>query len=223
METYDQTVREIKTLIQSLGPDTIVAMPATSDSLRKRQIQPHKEVVPQSAVNASRLATSSSSSTAGIETTAAASKSGISSAHTSSISSTYTSSSTSFSALPTGVIPACHADADLAFSATNNCSGHGSVFKKSSGRSSGGAKAIDCYACRCTATSIKHDDGTTKTIQWGGAACQKKDLSMPFFLLGGITLGLVSVIGFGISLLVQLGQEDLPSVIGAGVAGPRTK
>ena len=62
-----------------------------------------------------------------------------------------------------------------------------------------------------------------KTVHWGGPACQKKDVSMPFFLLAGLTIGLIAVVAWGIGLLISIGQEDLPSVIGAGVAGPRTQ
>ena len=44
---------------------------------------------------------------------------------------------------------------------------------------------------------------------------------MPFFLLAGVTLGLLAVSAWGVGLLVSVGGEELPSVIGAGVAGPR--
>ena len=60
-------------------------------------------------------------------------------------------------------------------------------------------------------------------MQWGGPACQKKDVSTPFWLLAGITIFLVSVVSWGIGLLVSIGQEELPGVIGAGVAGPRAQ
>ena len=60
-------------------------------------------------------------------------------------------------------------------------------------------------------------------MYWGGAACQKKDVSAPFFLLAGLTIALVGVVSWGIGLLMSVGQEELPSVIGAGVAGPRAQ
>ena len=44
---------------------------------------------------------------------------------------------------------------------------------------------------------------------------------MQFWLLAGLTVALVAVVSWGVGLLVSIGQEDLPSVIGAGVAGPR--
>ncbi len=46
---------------------------------------------------------------------------------------------------------------------------------------------------------------------------------MPFWLLGGMTVLLVSVVMWGIGLLSEMGAQELPSVIGAGVAGPRAK
>lgn len=64
-----------------------------------------------------------------------------------------------------------------------------------------------------------------KTTQWAGPACQKKDISTPFWLLGGTTVALVFAVGWGMSLLYAMGSEELPSVIGAGVsnAGARAK
>lgn len=46
---------------------------------------------------------------------------------------------------------------------------------------------------------------------------------MPFWLLAGISIAMVATVSWGIGLLFSIGQEDLPSVIGAGVAGPRAQ
>lgn len=62
-----------------------------------------------------------------------------------------------------------------------------------------------------------------KTIEWAGPACSKKDVSMPFWLLAGISIALVATVSWGVGLLFSIGQEELPSVIGAGVAGPRAQ
>lgn len=62
-----------------------------------------------------------------------------------------------------------------------------------------------------------------KTTQWGGPSCRKKDVSVPFFLLAGLAIALAAIISWGVGLLYSIGQEDLPSVIGAGVAGPRAQ
>ncbi|KAK4691896.1 hypothetical protein P7C71_g5203, partial [Lecanoromycetidae sp. Uapishka_2] len=122
----------------------------------------------------------------------------------------------STSPLPHGIIPACHPTLESAISATNNCSGHGTAYKRS-----GGDKA--CYACRCSKTVLTDSEGKTKTVYWGGPACQKKDISIPFFLLAGISIGLVAAATWGVGLLMSIGNEELPSVIGAGVAGPRAQ
>lgn len=66
-------------------------------------------------------------------------------------------------------------------------------------------------------------DGKIKTTNWGGPACQKKDVSVPFWLLTGFTIAMVATVSWAIGLVFSIGQEDLPSVIGAGVAGPRAQ
>lgn len=69
----------------------------------------------------------------------------------------------------------------------------------------------------------KNSDGTVKTVQWGGPACQKKDVSIPFWLLAGFTVLLVGVVTWAIGLLYSVGSEELPSVIGAGVSGGKAQ
>ena len=120
------------------------------------------------------------------------------------------------SPLPRGVLPVCHPTLQSCITATNNCSGHGTAYRKSSG-------GIDCFACKCFKTVLTDEDGRVKTVYWGGPACQKKDISVPFFLLAGLTIGLVGVVTWGVGLMASIGQEELPSVIGAGVAGPRAQ
>ena len=48
-------------------------------------------------------------------------------------------------------------------------------------------------------------------------------LVAPFWLLAGVTIFLISVVSMGVGLLYSIGTEELPSVIGAGVSGPRAK
>jgi hypothetical protein len=109
-------------------------------------------------------------------------------------------------------LPACFSSGDACNSATNNCSGHGSCSKKHS----------SCYACKCGSTVVQqNDDGTTKSVQWGGSACEKKDVSAPFFLFAGFGVAMAGLIAGIIGMVYSMGQEELPSVIGAGVAGPR--
>ena len=46
---------------------------------------------------------------------------------------------------------------------------------------------------------------------------------MPFLLIAGFTIVMVATVSWGVGLLFSIGQETLPSVIGAGVAGPRAQ
>lgn len=46
---------------------------------------------------------------------------------------------------------------------------------------------------------------------------------MSFWLIAGFTVALVAAVSWGVGLLYSIGQEELPSVIGAGVAGPKAQ
>lgn len=121
------------------------------------------------------------------------------------------------------VLPVCHATLDSANAATHNCSGHGTAYKKYTTQRSGGNLEIDCFVCKCTKTVTTDSEGRTSTISWGGPACQKKDISAQFWLLAGLGIMLAATVSWGIGLLFSIGEEELPSVIGAGVAGPRAQ
>ncbi|KAL9048158.1 MAG: hypothetical protein Q9162_007840, partial [Coniocarpon cinnabarinum] len=84
---------------------------------------------------------------------------------------------------------------------------------------SGVSTKTKCFSCVCGITSQVDDQNRNTTTRWAGPACQKRDVSVPFWLLAGTTLGLVGTIGWGVGLLYGMGSEELPSVIGAGVAG----
>ncbi|CEO58516.1 hypothetical protein PMG11_03235 [Penicillium brasilianum] len=111
--------------------------------------------------------------------------------------------------------PVCHASNSSCSDATNNCSGHGQCYLKSS---SGDAQ---CFACRCQATVRTKSDGTKQKIYWGGPACQKEDISSPFFLIAGVTVLVIVLASSAVGMLFSMGQEELPSVIGAGVGGSK--
>ncbi|RFU32775.1 hypothetical protein B7463_g3554, partial [Scytalidium lignicola] len=117
-----------------------------------------------------------------------------------------------------GVIPRCHSSFDSCVAATNNCSGHGSCFEKYG--SSEGSTGHTCFACGCVPTvkMIGPEGKSTSTTYWGGAACNKKDVSAAFWLLAGFTVVIVSIVSWGIGMLYSMGDEKLPSVIGAGVS-----
>ncbi|KAJ9190891.1 hypothetical protein DTO164E3_9107 [Paecilomyces variotii] len=125
------------------------------------------------------------------------------------------------SSVPSTLMPVCYLSDSACVEATNNCSGHGHCYRKYGSKDE--SARSDCYACKCVETVEKGKDGSVRTIQWGGPACQKKDVSTPFFLLAGITLAIVFAIASGIGMLFNVGQQELPSVIGAGVGAPRAQ
>ncbi|KAL8903116.1 MAG: hypothetical protein Q9207_004138 [Kuettlingeria erythrocarpa] len=117
-----------------------------------------------------------------------------------------------------GILPVCQPSLEKLADITGNCSGHGTPHLKHNGTDTA------CYVCKCKNTVISRGKGKgVKTIEWAGPACSKKDVSMPFWLLAGISIAMVATVSWGIGLLFSIGQEDLPSVIGAGVAGPRAQ
>jgi hypothetical protein len=116
----------------------------------------------------------------------------------------------------------CYSTKDSCQNATNDCSGHGKCYRKYKSD-----KPDDsCFTCRCVPSIniTKGADGETelaKRTYWGGAACQKQDVSTPFWLLAGISIVLAGIASVGIGMLFSVGEEKLPSVIGAGVSGPK--
>ncbi len=125
----------------------------------------------------------------------------------------------------TGIPPLCHTSLDACVASTNNCSGHGECYKK---YSKGSDTKGSCYACGCRATneSMTYANGTKHVwtiAQWGGAACHKKDVSGPFWLITVFTVVLVGLLSWGIGLLFSIGEEKLPGVIGAGVSNNKAR
>lgn len=117
--------------------------------------------------------------------------------------------------IPSALALVCHASEASCKEATNNCSGHGLCYRKSG--SGDGTTVGDCYACRCQQTTIKNKDGTIQKVQWAGSACQKRDISSPFFLIAGVTVIGTVAISTAVGLLFKIGQDELPGVISAGV------
>jgi hypothetical protein len=129
---------------------------------------------------------------------------------------------------PLGILPICFRTQDECVSKTNNCTGHGECGLLHKGQPGADARKRDCYGCRCTPTVVhvgedKGMETKKKTTYWGGPACQKKDVSQPFWLFVGTGVVLGGLIAAGIGLLYSMGSEELPSVIGAGVSGPVRK
>ncbi|KAL4878254.1 hypothetical protein BJY04DRAFT_196606 [Aspergillus karnatakaensis] len=123
--------------------------------------------------------------------------------------------------VPLALAPLCYASNSTCNEATNSCSGHGACYKKSGSESEAGIG--DCYSCRCHATYVKNEDGTERKVQWGGSACQKKDISSSFFLIAGVTVTIIVVVSAAIGMLFSVGNTELPGVISAGVGAVRTQ
>ncbi|KAJ5476017.1 hypothetical protein N7475_001746 [Penicillium sp. IBT 31633x] len=121
--------------------------------------------------------------------------------------------------LQSTLAPVCHASNSSCAEATNNCSGHGSCYLKYG--PGGEGTTGNCYTCHCRQSIIRNSDGTTKTVQWGGPACQKRDISSPFFLVAGVSVLAIMLVGSAIGMLFSMGSQELPSVISAGVGGPK--
>lgn len=123
-----------------------------------------------------------------------------------------------------GRVPACFQSLNSCETRTNRCSGgHGVCID----RYQNDTKAKQpCFACHCMRTVVL--DGTEpgavgeKTTRWAGSMCQKKDVSIPFWLLAGFSIGIVGVVTLAVGMLYSVGEEKLPGVIGAGVSrGPK--
>ncbi|KAL4780042.1 hypothetical protein BJX76DRAFT_61530 [Aspergillus varians] len=114
---------------------------------------------------------------------------------------------------PLSLTPVCYASNSSCNEATNTCSGHGACYGKSG----------DCYACRCYETSIKMESGAVRKVRWGGSACQKKDISSPFFLIMGVTIAIMVAIGAAVGMTFSIGNTELPGVISAGVGAARAQ
>lgn len=117
--------------------------------------------------------------------------------------------------------PVCHSSNSSCAEATNDCSGHGYCYLKHGSGDEGSTG--NCYACRCQQTVVRKSDGTTQKVQWGGPACEKKDISSPFFLIFGVSVLVIVTVGSAVGMLFGMGQEELPSVIAAGVGASKAQ
>lgn len=109
-----------------------------------------------------------------------------------------------------GPLPSCFTSRNACETATSNCSGRGLCLNKYKQDADSA-----CFACHCQKT---HENNSTSVWYWGGAACQKQDVSVPFWMFVGFTIFMVGAVGFSINLLFSVGEEKLPGVIGAGVS-----
>jgi len=109
---------------------------------------------------------------------------------------------------PIPSISTCHDDQETCRDATALCSGRGQCVEVTKA-----GKA--CFICACAATK----DSKGRTENWVGEACERKDVSGPFVLLAGTTIGLLIVIFGSIGLLYTVGETALPSTLAGSVGG----
>ncbi|KAJ5506254.1 hypothetical protein N7453_005211 [Penicillium expansum] len=107
--------------------------------------------------------------------------------------------STQNSALQSTLAPVCHASNSSCAESTNDCSGHGSCYLKYGSGAEG--TTGNCYACQCKQSVVQNSDGTTKTVH----------------------LLAIVLVGSAIGMLFSMGSQELPSVISAGVGGPKSQ
>jgi hypothetical protein len=129
-------------------------------------------------------------------------------------------------AQPLPNVPArCYSSLDACTNLTNSCSGHGKCYQKTGGSAK---QDVSCFACMCKETYDHFLQGEDKIpsyriIYWGGGACQKKDVSGPFWLFATFTVVMVGLVSWAIGMLFSIGEEKLPGVIGAGVSSNKVR
>jgi hypothetical protein len=120
-----------------------------------------------------------------------------------------------------GIFPTCFPSKESCQSLTRNCTSHGSCSLKYTDPSADDKSPTkNCYTCECKPEKRDNGDGKTKTTYWGGPACQKKDVSVEFWMIVLFSVAMVGLVGFAVGSVWGMGEEELPSVIGAGVSGP---
>lgn len=125
------------------------------------------------------------------------------------------------SSVPSTLAPVCYNSDVACVEGTRSCSGHGYCYNKYAPKGERERASGECFACKCLETVIRKEDGSTRKVNWGGPACEKRDISTTFFQISAITIMFsVAIIG-AVGMLFSVGQEKLPSVIGAGVAPVR--
>ncbi|KAK6533133.1 hypothetical protein TWF281_007288 [Arthrobotrys megalospora] len=105
--------------------------------------------------------------------------------------------------------PGCFESRDVCGNRTNSCNGRGNCIKSTT--------QSNCWTCICAPTVVKVG-GANKTTYWGGNACQKKDISVPFVLFVTFTIGMLLAVGWTINKMIDMGNEELPGELSAGVA-----
>ncbi|KAK5172216.1 uncharacterized protein LTR77_003854 [Saxophila tyrrhenica] len=123
-----------------------------------------------------------------------------------------------------GILPACFPSLETCNSMTRNCTGHGSCSLKYTDSSAPDrSPAKNCYTCTCKPQEKKDSQGRVSTTYYGGPACQKRDVSVQFWLIVLFSVAMVGLVSFAVGTVWEMGDAELPSVIGAGVSGPTAR
>ena len=112
-----------------------------------------------------------------------------------------------------GLPPICYNTLDSCTTSTRNCSGHGICVRKFAPAE--GGSGASCFSCSCYSPDATDP---TRKGHWGGAACQKQDISAQFWIIAGFSALLIGIVSWAIGMMFSIGSEKLPGVIGAGVA-----
>lgn len=105
-------------------------------------------------------------------------------------------------------VGSCFADEEACQVSTSNCNSHGACTKVKS----------KCWQCVCKAS---FDKKKSKTTNWTGADCSKRDISAQAHLLLWTSVGLLATLVGGIKLLASVGSESLPGVLEAATASKK--
>jgi len=127
-------------------------------------------------------------------------------------------------------IPACFQSSNSCMTQTHNCSGHGRCLDKyASSANEGSVRRADddtpvlvCFVCHCTSTLNRPEgEGGLSTTHWAGNMCQKRDISVEFWMITIFSVFIIGALTFAVGMLFSVGEEKLPGVIGAGVSKAR--
>ncbi|KAF3919497.1 hypothetical protein ABW20_dc0100702 [Dactylellina cionopaga] len=105
--------------------------------------------------------------------------------------------------------PGCFESREICGNTTNSCNGRGNCIKSTT--------QSNCWSCTCKPTVVKVN-GMNQTTYWGGNACHKQDVSVPFLLFVTFAIGLTLLVAWTISKMISMGEEELPGELSAGVA-----
>lgn len=100
---------------------------------------------------------------------------------------------------------ACFSSEDACVAGTSSCSLHGACTESGAG----------CWQCACKAT---FDKKASKTTEWTGYDCAKKDISAQANLLFWTSLAVVLLFVGGVNLLYSVGNTPLPGVLDAATS-----